>query len=320
MFFLTFGSVLLFERQSFCRYGCLVGRVSGLYSLFSSVELRARDGAVCAACQTRDCYHGNERAAPCPTSQYLGGMNKNTYCIFCMECVRACPHDNVALNLRSFGRDLVKPRPARFDEAAMVIVMLAMSTFHGITMTPAWEHIVSSLQASWSIGHLPAFSLSMAGFLTVLGLLYVAFVALSFAVARAPAMNLKQLAVRYSYAFLPIALFYHLAHNVLHFAIEGGTLARVISDPFGWGWNLFGTAHMTTGPLLSIQGVGILTVALILTGHLWSLAVGHKIALQVYDSKGMATRSQLPIMAGMIAYSILSLWLVGQPMQMKTGL
>ena len=48
-------SALLFDRKSFCRYGCLVGRISGLYALFSSLELRSEDPEKCATCKTMDC-------------------------------------------------------------------------------------------------------------------------------------------------------------------------------------------------------------------------------------------------------------------------
>ncbi|HUU33656.1 MAG TPA: hypothetical protein VMW48_06305, partial [Vicinamibacterales bacterium] len=146
MFFLAFIPALIFERSSFCRYGCLVGRISGLYALFAPLEVRARDTEVCRECSTRDCYHGNERGSPCPTSQFLGGMTKNTYCIMCAECLHTCPHDNVALNLRPFGADLAKPSPVRLDEAAMVIIMLSMSTFHGFTMTPLWHRAVGAIE------------------------------------------------------------------------------------------------------------------------------------------------------------------------------
>lgn len=321
MFFLAFAALLAFERRGFCRYGCLVGRISGLYSLFASVELRARDTAVCRSkCSTHDCYHGNADGDPCPTFQFLGGMNKNTYCILCMECLRTCPQENVALNLRLFGRDLVKPSPIRIDEAAMVVIMLAMSTFHGITMTPVWVRLVEGLQRAMAIGYLAAFSFGMTGFLVSLFLLYFGFVALSFIVAPPPVIRLKQLAIRHAYAFLPIALFYHLAHNVLHFSMEGGTLIPLLSDPFGWGWNLIGTASVTPGPLLPMWAVWSLTVGLILVGHIWSIAAGHRIALQLYPTRRRAIVGQLPIVAGMVAYSILSLWIVAQPMQMRTGL
>lgn len=321
MFFLAFGAILLFERQSFCRYGCLVGRISGLYSLFAAVELRARDISLCRTkCRTHDCYHGNGAGESCPTFQFLGGMTKNTYCIFCLECLRSCPYENVAINVRPLGRDIVKPTGARVDEAAMVVIMLAMSTFHGITMTPLWARSIGALQASLSLGYLSAFTLGMAGFLAALALLYFAFIGAAYSAARTPDVGFRQLAIRYSYCFLPIALFYHLAHNAQHFVVEGGTLLPVLSDPFGWGSDLLGTAAIVPGPLFPAWSVWTLMVALIVVGHVWSLVAGHRIASAVFPTRGLAFRSELPLLAGMMAYSVLSLWIVAQPMQMRTGL
>lgn len=320
MFFLAFASAVIFDRRAFCRYGCLVGRVSGLYSLFASIEIRARDRGICRACGTDDCLQGNERGYPCPTAQYLGGMSKNTYCIACGECILTCPHDNVALNLRPLGVDLLKHSPVRSDEAVMAIVMLAMSTFHGLTMTPQWNQIVRAIGTGLSLPYLAAFSLAMTGFLVGLALIYVVLVRVSHIVAAVPEVGRRELALRYAYAFLPIALFYHFAHNTTHFVVEGGGMLAVVSDPLGWGWNLFGTADATPGALLSARATWLLAVGLIIVGHVWSLFVGHRIAAWVFVSKRAALRSEIPILIAMIAYSLFSLWIVAQPMEMRTGL
>lgn len=320
MFFLTFVPALLFERSSFCRYGCLVGRISGLYALFAPIELRASDRGVCQTCRTRDCFHGNANGSPCPTSQYLGGMTKNTYCILCGECVFTCPHDNVSLNLRPPAADLFKPGPARSDEAAMVLIMLSMSTFHGATMTPAWQATVGAIEAGLGVPYRAAFTIGMAGFLAVVVLLYVVFVYGSQLMARTSGIGFRQLAVRFSYAFVPIALFYHLAHNTMHFAMEGGALIPLVSNPFGWSWNLFGTAAVAPGALLPLGAVGSVMVVCVLAGHLWGLAIAQRVAASVYPNRRTAILGQLPIFAGMTAYSIVSLWLVAQPMMMRTAL
>jgi len=83
-------SALLFDRKSFCRYGCLVGRVSGLYALFAGVEVRHKSDGVCAACRGKECVTGSDTAYGCPTFLYPGRIETNTYCIQCMECVQAC--------------------------------------------------------------------------------------------------------------------------------------------------------------------------------------------------------------------------------------
>ncbi len=321
MFFITFIPMLVFDRRAFCRYGCLVGRISGLYALFAPVEVRARDREICAhRCATRDCYHGNEIADACPTFQYVGAMAKNTYCILCGECVTACPHDNIAFNVRWFGQDLVSRAAVRFDEAAMVIVMLAMSTFHGITMTPVWNDCVRAIERTLHLPFLAAFTLGMVGFLAALVLLYLVFVSISHAVARVPDVSRRQLAIRYAYSFLPIALFYHFAHNSMHFFVEGGRIMPLLSDPFGWGWDLFGTAAMEPGPLLAFPVVWSMMVLFILTGHVWSLMIGHRTAVHLYPSRGAALRSELPLLAAMVAYSVLSLWIIAQPMEMRTAM
>jgi polyferredoxin len=320
MFFLAFVPALLFDRRSFCRYGCLVGRISGLYSLFSSLEIRARDREVCRSCTTHDCLKGNERGYPCPTTQYLGAMTKNTYCIACGECIHTCPHDNVAVNLRPFGADLLKYSSIRFDEAVMVIIMLAMSTFHGLTMTPQWNRIVSAIERTLSLPYLAAFTIGMVGFLVGLSLIYVVLVWVSHLGAGIARVTRRELALRYAYAFLPIALFYHFAHNTTHFAVEGGGMLALVSDPLGWGWNLFGTARTHVGPLMSANATWLLTVGLIIIGHVWSLVLGHRVAKYVFVSERVVLRSEVPILVAMIAYSVLSLWIVAQPMEMRTGL
>jgi polyferredoxin len=140
MTFLVMVPSLMFEKMSFCQYGCLIGRVCGLYSMISPVEIRAESKSVCAGCKTRDCYKGNEKGYPCPTSQCLVNMDRNTYCNVCTECIKTCPNNNVSFNIRSFAADLLKPIRPRKDEAFMALVMVSLTSFHGMTMTGIWTY------------------------------------------------------------------------------------------------------------------------------------------------------------------------------------
>jgi len=320
MLMLAFVPAFIFERRSFCRYGCLVGRISGLYALFSSLEIRARDRDVCVTCRTRDCVRGNERGYGCPTYQYLGTMDKNTYCIFCGECIRTCPNDNVAVNVRFFARDLVKTARTRSDEAAMVIVMLAMTTFHGMTMIPQWYDVTDALRSALRSGYVPAFTVGMFVLIGVLLLFYLILVRVSLLMAGRDGLSFRRLAINYSYAFLPIALFYHFAHNAAHFVSEAGAIVPVLSDPFGVGWNLFGTANINPGPLLSVGAVWYLQVGLIVVGHVWALYIADRIGRQEFGTERAAFRGQLPMLVAMIGYSVLSLWITAQPMEMRTSM
>jgi len=125
--------------------------------------------------------------------------------------------------------------------------------------------------------------------------------------------------IRYAYALLPIALFYHIAHNMEHLLMEGPKVVAMLSDPFGWGWNLFGTAAWTIPPLISLDKLWIVQVLLVLVGHVFSLWVAQRSSLRLFGSTKAAFRSQLPMLIGMIAFSVFSLWLLKQPMEMRTS-
>lgn len=312
---------LIYERRSFCRYGCLVGRVSGLYALFAPVELRAKDKEICRNhCQSHDCFQGNERGKPCPTFQFLGTMGDNTYCTLCTECLRTCPKNNVAINVRPFARDLLNIQRPRFDEAALAVIMLTMTSFHGLTMIPQWFDMTDTIQINLGISYTWAFTLGMAGSLAALASFFFGFVFLSKFFSRDRMAKLKTLLLNYSYSLLPIALFYHFAHNTMHFFREGQRIVPMVSDPFGWGWDLFGTAATNPEPLLSLPVIWGLQVTAIIIGHVFALFVAHNTSFRLFQDRSAALRSQVPMLVLMILYSTFSLWLVAQPMEMRTAM
>ena len=316
---LAFVCAFIFDRKSFCRYGCLVGRVSGLYALFAPVEVRARDLGICRSCRTQTCYQGSDAGDPCPTFQHLGRMRQNTYCISCMECLKTCDKDNVAVQLRPWGQDLVTHRQPRSDEAYLALLMLAITGFHGLTMTAAWGKVIQWLQSASTLGETAAFTLGMAGLMTAPILLYAVFVALSRVLARHKGISFRDYFIRYAYALLPIALFYHLAHNSEHLLMEGQKVVALLSDPFGLQWDLWGTANWSLAPLVDLPTLWVIQVFLVMLGHVYSLWVARQTAGKLFPDPGQARRSQIPMLAAMILFSTMSLWLLKQPMEMRTS-
>ncbi|MBI4866705.1 MAG: hypothetical protein HY816_07110 [Candidatus Wallbacteria bacterium] len=324
MLALAVGCAFLFDRKSFCRYGCLVGRVSGLYALFAPIEIRARDTGVCGTCTGRECVRGGKDAYGCPTFEYLATMKANTYCIQCTECLQSCPHGNVAVNARPWGADLAAPGRPRADEAYLALLMLAISGFHGLTMTPAWREVTGVIASLVSVGQTAAFSLGMAALMALPVALYASLVAVSRAMAAwvhppAAEVRYRDYFIRYAYCVLPIALFYHLAHNLEHLLMEGPKVLVLLSDPLGRGWDLLGTGSWTVPPMVSLDVLWVLQVALVGIGHVYSLWAASRIAARLFENRRAARASQWPMLAGMIAFSIFSLWLLKQPMEMRTS-
>lgn len=305
---------LVFERRSFCKYGCLVGRICGLYSMLAPVEVRARDLDVCRTCRTKDCLRGNENGYPCPTGQCLAGMRTNTYCTVCTECLKTCRNDNVALNLRPWGSDLATVGKPRADEAVLALVMLTLASFHGLTMTPAWTEALAWIRGATGLGHLPAFSLGMAAVLLVPGTVYLLFCRLSAKLATEP---LRQVATRYAYPLIAVALMYHLAHNAGHFLLEAGNAVPVVSDPFGSGRDLLGTAGFVPGPLASQGAIWALQIGLVLTGLLWALRATERAHRRLRRDPGT---SRWVTASFLLLVTVANLWLLAQPMEMRTGM
>ncbi len=62
------------------------------------------DSRLCAAHSEKTCYQS------CPWGLYPLALKNSSQCGLCMECLRVCPQDNIALNLRPFGSDLGQER------------------------------------------------------------------------------------------------------------------------------------------------------------------------------------------------------------------
>src|SRR5215211_2420076 len=137
MLFAAIGLSTVFERRAFCRYLCPVGGFIGLYSQIAPIELRINDKQVCANCAGKPCYNGSSNGYGCPWDVFPGGLAKNTYCGLCMECIRTCPYDNIAVNLRPFSADLAKPS-TRIDEAFKAFIMLGSAMIYAGVLLGPW--------------------------------------------------------------------------------------------------------------------------------------------------------------------------------------
>ena len=337
MIVLSWLLLVIYERKAMCRYVCFVGRVSGQYAMMGMLELRRRDPEVCRACKTKDCYHGNERGYPCPTHEFMGAMNENEYCTLCTECVKSCPHDNIGLNLRSTGADVLGRHRSRADEAYLALLIFIVSAFHGAAMIPLWMEWETAIRGAivdaqlvtfgsdilgfaGSHGGTLTFTLMMLGCIALPGLLYWLLCAAMRLASGRPEVRTRKLFIKFSYTLLPIALFYHLAHNAVHVFWEWSKVRRLISDPLGWGHDLFGTARAPLTALWSPESIWYLQVALVIIGHIYGIYVAQREAMRVYDGdRKAALRVHLVMMVGMIAMSMLSLWLLAQPMFMRTA-
>jgi len=117
-----------FEGANFCKYVCPIGQFHFVHSLVSPLEVKVRDAKVCTSCETHDCLRGNARQRGCEMLLFQPRKAGNFDCTFCLDCVQACPQDNVGIAVVTPGEQLRADRPVRPDLAALVF-LLAFGAF-----------------------------------------------------------------------------------------------------------------------------------------------------------------------------------------------
>ncbi len=101
----------LFKGASFCKYVCPIGQFNFLMSLASPWEVAIRDPEVCRSCRTKDCIRGRDGIPGCELHLYQPRKSGNLDCTFCLDCIHACPHDNVGVLAVAPGQELGNDRP-----------------------------------------------------------------------------------------------------------------------------------------------------------------------------------------------------------------
>jgi hypothetical protein len=123
----------------------------------------------------------------------------------------------------------------------------------------------------------------------------------------------RELAAAFVPSLVPIALVYVLAHYITFFLFQGQAMFSLVSDPLGKGWDLFGTVGTTIDyTLIGASVTWYLQVAVVVAGHCAALALAHDRALELYDDARVAVRSQYWMLAVMIGFTSLALWLLSQ--------
>jgi hypothetical protein len=290
------GLSVVFERRSFCRYLCPVGGFIGLYSQTAPLELRIKDKQVCAACVGKPCYNGSSAGYGCPWDVFPGGLTKNSYCGLCMECLRTCPHDNIAVNVRPFSADLARPS-ARMDEAFKAFIMLGSAMIYAGVLLGPWG---TFKDAAYNVGT-SAWFVYAAIFLSIIFLALPALFALC--VTRFEDLNIfKKRFATLSTALIPLGLMFWVAFSLSFVLTNASYILAAISDPLGLGWNLFGTANTAWQPMLaSILAPGQ-TLALV-GGLTWSARTAQKASRE-------ANVPSLPVILYCLTVTLIMLWLL----------
>jgi hypothetical protein len=323
---------LFYERRSFCRYLCPIGGLIGIYSMTAPVELRAKDGAVCAADRDKACYRGSGAARGCPMFEFPQAMDRNNYCHLCAECVKGCGHDNLVLRFRAFGKDLWASRRRVLDESYLAVALVGLTLLVTAKMLTAWPGWISTLARglpSWvRTGVKPVTYLGLVesavllgGALVAVPLLILAGAALADRLAGAGRLGLRRTFVLFGYMFVPVGLAMHLAHNLAHLLLEGGGIVPVVQRAVALYTPLsLGEPDWQVLPLAPEPVVGLLQMAFVVGFFALSLFAGHRLSLRAYPDPRTASRALLPMAVLSFVLTVAGIVLLNLPMGMRHGM
>jgi len=299
--FVAVGASLVFERRAFCRYLCPVSGFIGLYSQLAPIEVRVVDTEVCKAHTEKTCYTGSADGYGCPWDVFPPGMVKNTYCGACMECLRTCPHDNIAINIRSFGTELAIERNRKLDEAYKAFIMLGAAAVYSTVLLGPWGALK---MAAYSVGtsHWLAYA---AIFLALILLVIPGLFWLTVWIGKklsGSVQLIKKLFIAQSYSLVPLGLSAWLAFSLSFVFANFSYVLAALSDPFGWGWNLIGTAGIGWTPWLT-NITPSLQIGVLVGGFIWAAITSRKIAGEKMDND-RAVKLSIPVITFCMAFTL----------------
>jgi hypothetical protein len=222
-----------------------------------------------------------------------------------------------ALRLRPPAVGLISDRSATFSQMAFIILILATVTYDGFAETELFQTLAlmlyQPLQGLGPIAVAIVSTIGLASFPLTFILAYLIVVLLVRALGGG-GVSPGIVAGRFVYSLIPIAIAYHFAHYLSLLVFEGQNVFALISDPFGFGWNLFGTAgYRVDITVMNAEFLWFFSVAAIVLGHVAAVYLAHVEAVRLFRTRTLALASQIPMLALMVGYTMISLWIVAQP-------
>ena len=322
----------LFKHASFCKFVCPIGQFNFAASLVSPLEVRVRDQAVCEPCRTKDCIRGQRSPASdlvviqrgCELALFQPAKAGNMDCTFCLDCVHACPHDNVGILARPPASELMTdPRRSgiglfsrRKDIAALVIAFTFGALLNAFGMITPVYALEAWLARAIHISHLaPILALIFAVFLIVEPAILLGGAAWVTRLRGLTRRALLPQAVRYSYAIAPLGVGMWLAHYGFHFLTGVLTIVPLMQNTLAsLGWPVLGD------PMWRLTGIPKtlvlpLEMGFLLLGLAGSLSVTYRLAEE--DAPERTWGAFTPWAIVCVILWIGAMWLMSQPMDMR---
>jgi ferredoxin len=330
----------VFSESAFCKYVCPLGTFNFVYSTASPTQISVKNHDICQTCVGKECVNGSYSPTPviridqiaggapievrhgpdgtpgCGTLLFAPQIKSNLDCTMCLDCARACPHQNVGLMARTPGRELIQPDawPKRWDVSFLVIILAFMGLSNAFGMVPPVYELERWLAETFNIGSELIVLLII--FAVANLLLPVGITLLAATLARSFTDSMRKFSMRdsvaaFAPAFVPLGLGIWIAHYSFHFLTGALTIIPVFQEFLGMAgeWERFGITTTDMNTIALVQGGALFG------GLLWSLVIAQRTALRLYRRSGML--GFVPWALVLIGLALAAVWVFGLPMEMR---
>jgi hypothetical protein len=200
----------------------------------------------------------------------------------------------------------------------LIAVMIGSVTFDGAAEAPIWTGIAPDISRFFrDLGLAPQTSLEVTFLIGLIAAILFVYGFYRLGVIGAKSVGggftTERLAGAFIHSIVPIALAYVAAHYLTLLLIQGQAIGFLASDPLGDGADLFGTANSQIDyGVIGATATWYWQVAFVVVGHVIALTLAHDRALAIYDNARLAVRSQYWMLAIMVGFTSLALWLLSQ--------
>lgn len=313
----------LFRGAAFCKYVCPIGQFNFINSLVSPFEVKVREEKTCQSCRTYECIRGNATQRGCELYLFQPKKSSNLDCTFCLDCVHACPHDNVGIvavpPAATLVADPYRSSLGRLSKRLDIAVLALLLVFGAFANAAGMIAPVISLERVFDGLPRPLLILALAAF----GLLFVPAAAillctLASRLAGRTGTSWRTLTASFGLALVPVGLAMWAAHFAYHLAAGWLTAIPVLQRSWA---DLLHSAASVDWSLSSYALIPSwlvpLQILLLDAGLLLTLYIVWRIS-QRYAS-GIACRLRLAGPWGALACAlyVLGIWILFQPMQMR---
>ena len=244
-------------------------------------------------------------------------------CVDCYECFELAEVRElnlrppaIGLNRPGHGRGMIVP-----GMTALALLLLATVTFDGFSDTPEWAAVLGfflertpGLTSPYFNGLVIANTAGLLACPLLFAALYRGVAGLMRRAAGNSGPAAGALMAAFVFSLVPIALAYHFAHYLGFLLIQGQLIIPLASDPFGYGWDLFGGAGYGVNiAITNARFIWFFALTVIVAGHIIAVYLAHLRAGEIYRTRRAALKSQIPMLALMVFYTVASLWIISRP-------